>query len=249
MKTFLSIDWDYFFTATEFDRIMYFPDGREYEEDSICDYIWSTKYAKDSPVPSIDVDRESLRKIRSIIDKIIAVHGGSAPIQIAESHLWAYHFITSLTHKKETFQVLNIDYHHDLYDYCEELNCGNWVNNLYRERPNLEYTWLARKDSEDLDSAERDDEFNLRVVHSFSVIDDDFINNCAGIFICKSSMWSPPHLDSFLCRLANRIMKKNSTTSLLDNGVLKQRPYGNHNEKDFSAQLSMLKFLADKYRL
>ena len=264
MKYFLSVDWDYFINASSLERENYFPDGREYEEDSICDFIWSTKYSfpasvrqcetdlkmgKYSSLLNIEVDHNKLRELRSLIDEII-LHHSSDPefyVRITESHLDAFYFVDSLTKPEETFKVVNIDYHHDLYAYDDTLNCGNWVKKLKEAHPNMIYEWVSRNDSETI-VEDLPEGFEYTVTESWdSVLSKEFINNCAGIFICRSSMWSPPHLDPHLVRLVNRIKSK-YPSAIVSPAIEKPRPYTVNEGQDFFAEMQMLSKLSQKFR-
>lgn len=266
MKYFLSIDWDYFINASSLERENYFPDGREYEEDSICDFIWSTKYSfpasvrqcetdlkmgKYSPLLNIEVDQNKLRGLRSLIDEIISRHPSHSDpefyVRITESHADAFYFVDSLTKPEETFKVANIDYHHDLYSYDDTLTCGNWVLKLKESRPNMQYEWINRNDSE---SCVEDIPEGFEYVETESwvtICSQEFINNCAGIFICRSSMWSPPHLDPHLVRLVNRIKSK-YPSAIVSPAIEKPRPYTVNEGQDFFAEMQMLSKLSQKFR-
>lgn len=263
MKYFLSIDWDYFINASSLEREVYFPDGREYEEDSICDFIWSTKYGflssnkqcdtdlkrgKHSPLLDIDVDYNKLRELRSLIDEIILRHSSDPEfyVRITESHLDAFYFVGPLTKPEDTFKVVNIDYHHDLYAYDGSLNCGNWVKKLKEFRPNMIYEWVRRNDSETI-VEDLPEGFEYTITESWdSVFSKEFLDNCAGIFICKSSMWSPPHLDPYLVRLVTRVINK-FPRSIVSPAITVSRKYEVNEGINFFDELQMLSRLYQKY--
>ena len=227
MKRFLSIDWDFFIDATADDRALLFPDGgTENMPDSIKKYVWDSRYG-DPRLEEIEVDSDALKYIQ----KLCRTFCGKC--FIAESHKYAFDFIMDNTTPDERFEVYNIDFHHDLYDFgYKRVNCGNWVAKLNDKRPHMKYVWVSRPDSE----IKAD---TLRM--SF----DAFKNRCGKdsselfdhLFLCRSDMWSPPHLDSYFRRLVRTLFSNQFAEVRYEQGIDKIRDF--EKPTDFSEYLAM----------
>lgn len=216
MKRFLSVDWDFFIDATADQRYSLFPDGgNENLPSSLRDYIWDTHYAYEE-LMSIKVsgEYESFLKICKEFKGVCS---------IADSHKYAYDFIMENTTPDEEFEVYNIDFHHDLYNYVtsnlEKVNCGNWGTVLRQERPHMKYLWVKREDSDTSDVSVDSMSFS-----QFSQLFPGRINKYFDfLYLCRSSVWSPPHLDDKFVRAVKILMRDPSTTAEL--GINKPRPY------------------------
>lgn len=178
----LSIDWDYFINAEMDTRVDLFPDTPN-EDFSLCvqNSIWQSRYVS-GELNKIGVIGE-IPELMNCLRK----HLPKCEVMITRSHKYAYDFLKDVS---EPVNLVNVDFHHDLYtDYLDELNCGNWLCKVIDEHQG-KYTWVARKTS-DMDIDERyADKISLTT---------DFNNikrkKWDMIFICRSDMWSPPHLD------------------------------------------------------
>lgn len=221
MKRFLSIDWDFFIDATAEERLMLFPDGgTENLPDTIKKYVWDSRYS-DPRLEDIEVDFDALRYIR----KLCRAFCGSC--FIAESHKYAYDFIMESTSPNEQFEVYNIDFHHDLYDFGHKrVNCGNWVTKLKQKRPNMKYVWVNRADSEQLSKKEVTVDILQMSFDAFmSRCGDDFQGLSNHLFLCRSDMWSPPHLDVYFRRLVRTLFSNQSAEVKYENGIDKIREF------------------------
>jgi hypothetical protein len=49
------------------------------------------------------------------------------PVRVSESHKDIYNFVKELGNVTE---IVNIDFHHDFYNFGTEVNYGNWGNKL-----------------------------------------------------------------------------------------------------------------------
>lgn len=221
MKRFLSIDWDFFIDATADERAIMFPDGgTENLPDSIRKYVWDSRYS-DPRLEKIGVDLDSFKYIQ----KLCRAFTGKC--FITESHKYAFDFIMENTTPNEQFEVYNIDFHHDLYDFGhKKVNCGNWATKLKEKRPNMKYVWVNREDSEQLSKEE------VKVVilqMSFDAFmsrcGDDFQGLSNHLFLCRSDMWSPPHLDKYFRRLVRTLLGNPSATTNYEKGIDKLREF------------------------
>lgn len=124
-------------------------------------------------------------------------------VVVCDSHK---HIIKSIksTPSYENIRVVNIDYHHDSSTIdLDTLHCGNWVEHLYMICNNAEVKWVKRPDSnmEGLDC--RIESYDS--LGEISNILTDFIID--EIFICRSPLWTPPHLDGKFDSFIENILK------------------------------------------
>lgn len=204
----LSVDWDYFINATLEQRLMMFPDGgNEKLPDSISDIIWAARYAEQKELSKIGLDNSGYNKLKKIIKRYC---NPDTKVFIADSHSRAYDFIKEHDTGDE-IDIVNIDFHHDYYN-CqsevdkkhtteEDVNCGNWVRLLIDNDDRISYTWVCREDS---DLSERL-EFSPNFC-GYKMIEDllEESEPYDLLFICRSSVWSPPHLDHYFFQFIDK---------------------------------------------
>ena len=190
----LSIDWDYFINATADERAFYFPDsGNEHLPEFLQNSIWASRYCQDGDqkLEDFKVDDEEVEHIRHIVYH----QNPSFKADVQESHALLYSFAKSLFEKsaEDTLEIVNIDFHHDVYDfYNEKVHCGNWLAHIITEYPDGEYHWIRKDDSDELLV-----EFKGSIKEHMGMIsfEELFNEDFDYVFVCKSGMWSPPHLD------------------------------------------------------
>lgn len=178
----LSIDWDYFMDVSSFERAIYFPDGGN--EDiglNISTACWATMYLCNN-LEGVGVIHDYDR----ILEKLKSYRPDR--IMITDSHKW----LATMCKDVDDLTIWNIDFHHDAFGYGP-LNCGNWVNVLKRNK-DVTVKWIGREDSE-----EDKEGFTERCSW------DELPEDVDWIFLCRSFVWSPPHLDTMFCRLADII--------------------------------------------
>lgn len=149
-KNILSIDWDFYADANEWQRGMLFPDGgNESLSSYLSDFIWSSRYVGNTELQGIKVKKDALMETKRLFRNINA----GARVLAVESHLHLYHFIKSFN---EPVNVYNIDFHHDVFDNGGkdsngnlELNCGNWLRLAFDEGLINSATWIRQDDSID----------------------------------------------------------------------------------------------------
>jgi hypothetical protein len=239
MKRFLSIDWDYFINATADQRFNLFPDGgNENLPREIQDFLWINRYTPlpgDSALEVVEQFKESVSAIGAIdlteIKEII--EGAKKRIDsfriafglklewrsiVADSHKNMYDFVMSNTYREEDFAVYNVDFHHDLFNYRtakEKVNCGNWGTELKNERPNMQFYWTKREDSDTRVIGDIEVECGYRTMKELKEIKFDYV------YLCRSSMWSPPHLDKEFNNLARLVLSIPNSISI--EGVMNER--------------------------
>lgn len=208
MKRILSIDWDYFINATDVQRYMLFPDGgNENISYELQDFIWNSRYANPK-LKTIGVLKNDYELIHDMLRKFTAKcllnSSENTEALCTVSHKCIYYFIMQRTDKDEEFEVYNVDFHHDMYCYKtreQEVNCGNWVNCLIEQRPNTQYYWIKREDSDDEVIGGYKVPCEVKTLEEIKDLDFDYV------FICRSDCWSPPHLDNYFETLWSLMMK------------------------------------------
>lgn len=207
----LSIDWDYFIDASLTQRMTMFPDGgTEHVPLFVQDIIWATHY-KDG-MEQIGIKEEEYRKIKELLSNSFE------SVMIADSHKHIYDFIQQETFGK--IEIVNVDFHHDLYGYRErhrtEVDCGNWATKLLQDN-DCKYTWVKQSDSDDV--------LHVDLLKSIEVKDfDDILNDEYDlVYICRSGMWSPPHLDSFFIELCQPLLEQEDFPVRYEVSVMENR--------------------------
>jgi hypothetical protein len=218
----LSVDWDYFVDASEEERVYLFPDGgNEGISGSISDIVWSSRYAdskrcidrggtKFRYLADIPLKSDYL-KMRAKLRKL----SPSIPVLVADSHAHAYNFILDM---ESPVDVVNIDFHHDLYSQGierDELNCGNWLKLLFDMGHVNSITWVKHEVS---CQAELKDAINITTDLS-DVLGLDY----DALFLCRSRVWSPPHLDKNFISVFKFIQSHFTSVGVIDKGLLVDR--------------------------
>lgn len=204
---------------------MLFPDGgNENMSDTLKRFVWDSRYA-DSRLGELKV----LPNFRSMLR--LCRHS-YIEAMVADSHKYMYSFVTQNTFPDEEFEVYNIDFHHDLYNYfsgAERVNCGNWATLLREDRPNMKYVWVKRNDSdmEALGLKSVKQLSNVKVTTSFANAVMSKVNADPSffdyLFLCRSAMWSPPHLDKHFVKLVKAVLENSPTKH--EDGIDEPRDY------------------------
>lgn len=114
-------------------------------------------------------------------------------IMVSDSHRYCYDFVISNYNQDDISEVniINVDFHHDMYEHGEDLDCGNWLLKLSQEIP-CKCIWVRREDSDDEIYHLSETNISLESTIDLHRIEEF---NYDLVFICRSGMWSPPHLD------------------------------------------------------
>lgn len=197
----LSIDWDYFFDCGEGDRVILFPDGGEFKE-SLGNIIWAGYYRSlevddYKSINDVTVDKKAfdyIMKWAKNTDLSNTITASSI------SHLSIVHMVKEFNIKD--IDIINIDYHHDTFKHIEnDINCGNWLSHFIKDN-NARARWVKREDSGLESIGEK-----IEVTTDISII-ENFIPDY--IFLAKSNMWSPPHLDADFNKLYRTFFNNSS---------------------------------------
>lgn len=223
----LSIDWDYFINATAEERYTLFPDGgNENIPYYIQDIIWTTHY--NGKLENIGVKEEDLELTKGLIA------GSFDKIMITNSHKHIYNFIEENLFGDE-IDVVNIDFHHDLFGAGDakrqEVDCGNWMSKLF-ENYDCKYRWIKQEDS--MKGVE------TQICPTKEVKFEDILNEEFDLlFICKSGVWSPPHLDKFFNDTFKPLLAQTEIEVVYETNVFDDR-YNAEFEKIVTEQRKMI---------
>lgn len=231
----LSIDWDYFVDASIDFKTLNFPDGgNENLPSSILDSVWMSRYGQSRELHKIKEDSKELIKLRILLKNSINPH---TKVIIADSHKDIYKYIGELRETNFPIELYNIDFHHDMYDFGnEEVDCGNWLRKFINAENSShfdKFMWIRREDSE-LSGEELLDD------NSVVGIPSDMPDSFQLVFLCRSGVWSPPHLDSkflSICRLLSKLQRNTMVTKSL---VLRDR-YNQHFKSNVKAYGDIIK--------
>ena len=215
----LSIDWDYFVDCPIDFKMTNFPDGgNENLPDSILDQVWMTRYGQCSKLKDVKLDTKELVKLRILLKNIVFP---TTMVVIADSHKDIYQYLKEFRKTKLPMELYNIDFHHDVYDFQEDaVDCGNWLRMLMRDGNSHEqdkFTWVRREDS-DLSRYESINDGSVVGIPS-----DIQMTPFQLVFLCRSGVWSPPHLDKEFLSLCRFINKLNNKTAVIDTKVTRSR--------------------------
>ena len=201
----LSIDWDYFFNCTDEFRAVYFPDGgNEKIGTAMSTWIWSKRYAENPDIENVKIKEKDLDILKSIIDK----NKNMYYYICADSHKHLGEFILTesmeVKLKDEDIEIVNIDHHHDAFNVGEELNCGNWVNKVIEKYPKTKVEWIKN-----IDSQPSNNEYITEITWQ-DLKDQEEVFDI--VYLCRSGVWSPPHLDKQFGVLQRYINKRAGAT-------------------------------------
>lgn len=217
----LSIDWDYFVDCPIDFKVENFPDGgNENLSEWVLDAIWVNRYAQCRKLKDVDEDTKELIKLRIMLKQVVNQY---TTVVIADSHKDIYKYLEQFRQTKIPIDLYNIDFHHDVYGFQnDDVDCGNWLRLFMNSSNNHDkdtYTWVRREDSELSGDEIIDDNSIVGIPKELSESTTPF----QFVFLCKSGVWSPPHLDKeflSLCRLLNKLSNK---SAISDQIALKDR--------------------------
>lgn len=245
--TILSVDWDYFANVDSEYKAMCFPDGGEYSP-FLEKIIWTGKY-----------NFCSSSKFKNLADIGIREKEYNTLCELIKNNHW-YNYNIGMSHKSIVdyvegilkqvgseikFRVVNIDFHHDMYDTNNlNLHCGNWVLELNDRGLLEEYIWVRNEDSDECKTKGRIK--NYREIVDFNELEDMEFHF---LYICKSTLWSPPHLDKYFIDLCKSIPDSSidfSKYSMFNNRYNDE--FKNEVEENIK-RMEQLKSLTSKYVL
>lgn len=219
----LSVDFDYF-QKVDRDTLGYYPDGHDFGTE-MSKFIWAGHYA--NPIESkeilkVEVDTDKIDFIKRVISDVYDI---GTRTMICNSHRYAYDFI-NMVYEEEGFDegvdIYNVDMHHDLFNNNPKVDCGNWISHVLDDIPNSTVTWIANPISKEAYGMDSDRFYMV----SENLEDIEYIDFDA-IFLCRSDIWTPPHLDSYFKDLSYYIIELNKDMGngqlFLEEKVLEER--------------------------
>ena len=193
----LSIDWDFFIDCSwEYRKLNFPPGGAENRSDETKNHLWSCCYKLSPELKQVGVKKDAYWWM-----KRSCKYWSKQKCAVSESHKDVYSFIRDNTRQSMLFELWSIDAHHDCYRNKKDdriVTCGNWVRRLKHYR-DFKYYWVGDHENSVTSSMHGDIEV---IIKDLGDVPKDFDM----VFLCRSDLWSPPHLDIFFDEVA-RLLK------------------------------------------
>ena len=120
----LSIDYDFFQNANAAEQAMLYPDGHDFANINLRNFIWRARYQTTPALRDITLNKFLLKEIISILQE----QKPDTPVTIKNSHVFAYQTVMQLSDElNKPVDVYHIDMHHDLFNeepFHEKVDCG-----------------------------------------------------------------------------------------------------------------------------
>lgn len=125
-------------------------------------------------------------------DKIIFIDSHEEVLQFFE---------TGGVKPEESFNVFNVDFHHDIAyseedmtGILQEADCGNWVKYLFNHYTNFnQYVWINTEESGDADNPSFGTYINKKVItydiKKYNL--DALVKSVDVLYLCRSDPWVP----------------------------------------------------------
>lgn len=237
----LSIDFDYFEVVDAETVCTYFPDGHDYNT-KFSEMIWQRRYCENSAsntaINSVKANKTELGILKSLLRK----QNPALPVTVCNSHKYIYDEM-QLMYKRDKYDainVVNIDMHHDIFNNNAEIDCGNWVSHIPDISKNYTITWVANPISREVYGL-TDDKFNA-ILNSINDVQTEHFDF---VFLCRSDIWTPPHLDREFDKLFTTIINHFKSVSY-EGSVSFPRNVDTKTVIDFEKELEKLKKLQEK---
>ena len=222
----LSIDFDFFQKVTSDTLLRYYPDGLDLPT-VLTEITWSRRY--DIPdngeaLRKVEVDLGLLRDVKILVN---LNRKRGCKLMITNSHKHAYNFIGNEIQYKEyeSLHIYNLDLHHDYFNNCSEVDCGNWLGHAVKDFPNCTATWVMNPVSLDESLVDPlDVKTELKELHKVKTLRTLKNKKFDLIFLCRSDSWTPLHLDEEFKNLFNYCLTCVGTGTV-ENGVREPRKY------------------------
>ena len=196
----LSLDFDYFlkFENDDTSVLSEFPDGTEAFL-QFNDAVWAIRLAYkevEDKIKTVKCNEDELAKVSVFLNCCKA----DIPVMIANSHVHIHDFILSHAKPGQELRILNLDFHHDAYNISQELNCGNWVLKLKERTANpVTYQWVTSENgwncAEVTIPSFIKESYRFKSFAEYLSWNKDYKPDL--IFLCRSDVWVPPHLDGY----------------------------------------------------
>jgi hypothetical protein len=184
----LSVDWDYFFPDIDgYDW------GHHEESALLYETIWSLRAGNrdmSGKNRAVDHIRPDKSKLDGFWNRIQTVKMPPMFMAVCESHKSLYEWIEANRGCIKNVEITNFDAHHDFgYGHKTELNCGNWAYHAMKKKLIKKYHLVYPEWRKEHPEAMTNKPTS---VHYGSISPVEYY---AGIFICRSSCWTPTWAD------------------------------------------------------
>ena len=200
----LSLDFDYFlkFENDDTSVLSEFPDGTEAFL-QYNDIVWANRLATkevEDKIKTVKCNEDEFAKVYVFLNDCKA----DIPVMIANSHVHIYDFILSHAKQGQDLRILNLDFHHDAYNTSQELNCGNWALKLKERTENpVSYQWVTSENGWSCSGGSIprfvQEAYRFKTFKDYLYWNKEYKPDL--IFLCRSDVWVPPHLDGYFDKL------------------------------------------------
>lgn len=170
------------------DRVNFFPDGMVERGVELSSIIWANYYSNPEIYNKLTLKIDEYNELCGLIDNL----DSNPSMMIVNDHKYIYDFVKKLGYTD--FEIWNVDFHSDVYNMGEEVNCGNWGNKLLSEYKNSKIVWVHDEEEFEYPCELSPEEESRFYIADYSEM---LIQEYDAIFICKSNGFSPPHLDMY----------------------------------------------------
>ncbi len=224
----LSIDFDFFQRVSPETIIYQYPDGHDLNTEMSI-FIWGHHYATEHSakiLKTVKVNRIALNSIKSVIKNNNNYDDIHRKSMIVNSHRHIYDFIKDNfdSDQHSCIDVYNVDMHHDMFDSTVvsnidgtveyktgPLDCANWATCVKRDFPGSIIHWICNPISQELYSSPFPDDI-IKDINYIKSMKFDLI------FLCRSDIYVPPHLDKAFDEL-RKCIQSNFTSTLIEESI------------------------------
>lgn len=199
----LSVDFD-FFQNVSLELMKIYPPGIDVPA-SYSESIWARRYARqEEDVMSIGILEQQFEQMKEMLLR----QDSEIPAMIAGSHVKAYGFIHEHVPENGKHLLVNVDMHHDMFNEDPKVDCGNWIGFLTKEYQEMCPLWICNPVSKEMYGIKEKDVEHTKhklaelIPETLDMIQDERFDL---IFLCRSDIWLPPHLDDKFLELAELI--------------------------------------------
>lgn len=210
----LSVDFDFFPDADNLKRSLYFPESGETLPEEIQRLIWLQKYSTSNEIQEVGIKQKEFDFMKRLL-----AENKDAELTVADSHLAIMTLVSDFMKQKKPLEIYNVDYHHDLY-FNTDITCGNWLQKFFEMLDVKKCLWI--KDPESIPLFMYDKKYDY-IFKKVDITEDIQALKGIGfdyIFVCKSGMWTPPHLDRYFVEMLNAYYESKRYKLKQDNNEL-----------------------------
>ncbi len=216
----LSIDFDYFQKVSK-ETLEIYPVGID-RSTEISEIIWNSLYHDYADIlQKVTVMHDELDKLK----KILLYQRTDIPVMAANSHRHIYDFIHDYVSADKELCVVNADMHHDMFNDNDTVDCGNWLKFIYQEY-RTKLLWICNPVSKEMYGIAEQDCTAKKSLYKLLPESLDIISGKQFdmIFLCRSDIWTPPHLDCYFSELCE-IMQRHFDEVCIHDCITQERKY------------------------